>query len=156
MEENTTNEEKKFRTLRGAITGHEPDEETYFAYTASLRIHGDNLPFKEITKRLGVQPTHAHRKGEKRGPRSPGYRDDAWHYSPNIDESRPLEEHIDSLWATLKPNADYIKSLKNHFKIDVFCGYRSNCDQAGVEVPHTSLEMFTTLEIPFGVSIIIT
>jgi hypothetical protein len=39
--------------------------------------------------------------------------------------------------------------------VDVFLGYRSNCDHAGVEVPHESLEMFIELRIPFGVSIII-
>jgi len=46
--------------------------------------------------------------------------------------------------------------LKKSLTVDVFLGYRSSCDHAGIEVPHTSLEMFTELEIPFGVSIIIT
>jgi hypothetical protein len=40
--------------------------------------------------------------------------------------------------------------------VDVFLGYRSNCDTAGIEVPHTSLEMFSELQIPFGLSIIVT
>jgi hypothetical protein len=37
----------------------------------------------------------------------------------------------------------------------VFLGYRSNCETAGFEVPHTSLEMFTELQIPFGISIVV-
>jgi Domain of unknown function (DUF4279) len=147
---------KAFHTLRGGIRGEERNEPIYFAHMASLRIHGDNLPFEEISKRLGVEPTSVHRKGERRGPKSPPYRDDAWHFQPALPESEPLARHVEALWEVLKPHREYLRSLKQRYKVDVFCGYRSNCDHAGIEVPHTCLEMFTTLEIPFGVSIIIT
>lgn len=146
---------KAFRTLRGFINGEEPDEENYFCFSATLRIHGDNLPFEEISQRLGVKPTRTHRKGERRGPNSPPYRDDAWHFQPSLPESEPLELHIESLWSVVKPEVEYLKSLKDRFKVDVFCGYRSNCDHAGFEVSYKCLELFTALEIPFGVSVII-
>jgi len=146
---------KVFRTLKGAMRGEEPDEPTYFAFMASLRIHGDALPFEEITSRLGVQPTMIHRKGERRAPASPLYLDDAWHFQPALPESASLGQHIDALWQVVKPHVEYLKSLKQRYKVDVFCGYRSNCDHAGIEVPHTCLELFTALEVPFGVSIII-
>jgi hypothetical protein len=38
----------------------------------------------------------------------------------------------------------------------VFLGYRSDCETAGVEVPHASLELFTELEVAFGLSIVVT
>jgi Domain of unknown function (DUF4279) len=79
-----------------------------------------------------------------------------WSYSPPIAEKQPLEEHINALWEQIRPSRDYLLSLKKSAVVDVFLGYRSNIDQAGVEVPHTCLEMFTSLEIPFGISIIIT
>ena len=148
-------EPRSFRTLRGFLSGDEPDEPTYFAHCATLRIHGDNLPFEEITAQLGVQPTSARRKGERRGPRSPAYRDDAWHFQPALPESEPLEHHIEALWDVVEPHVEYLKSLKQWHKVDVFCGYRSNCDHAGIEVPHTCLRLFAALEVPFGVSIII-
>jgi hypothetical protein len=146
---------KAFRTLRGFITGEEPDEENYFCFSATLRIHGDNLPFEEISQRLGIRPTLTHRKGERRRPNSPPYRDDAWHFQPALPESEPLEYHIESLWSVVKPEVEYLKSLKDRYKVDVFCGYRSNCDHAGFEVSYKYLELFTALEIPFGVSVII-
>jgi hypothetical protein len=146
---------KVFRTLKGSMRGEEPHEPTYFAFMASLRIHGDALPFAEITSRLGVQPTMIHRKGERRAPKSPPYLDDAWHFQPALPESAPLGQHIDALWQVVKPHVPYLKSLKQRYKVNVFCGYRSNCDHAGIEVPHTCLELFTALEVPFGVSIII-
>ena len=76
-------------------------------------------------------------------------------YQPDVPESEHLEVHINTLWSSIKPHRDFIKSLKSQATVDVFLGYRSNCDHAGLEVPYTCLEMFTELEIPFGVSIIV-
>ena len=76
--------------------------------------------------------------------------------SPPIAEDRPLEEHINALWEQIRPARDYLVSLKQFATVDVFLGYRSNIDHAGVQVPHTCLEMFMSLEIPLGISIIIT
>lgn len=150
-----SDEPQKFRTLRGFLSGHEPDEENYFCFSATLRIHGDGVPFEEISQRLGVQPTHVYRKGERIGPSSPGYRDDAWQYEPPLPITEPLENHIDALWRVVRPAVDYVKSLKRRFCVDVFCSYRSNCDTAGFEVAHQCLEMFIALEVPFGVSVIV-
>ncbi len=147
---------KAFRTLRGFLAGEERNEETYFAYSAGLRIHGDDLPFAEIGAQLGFEPTHVHRKGERRGLRSPAYPDDAWHFESGLPEAEPLERHIEALWEVVKPHLEYLKSLKQRYKVDVFCGYRSNCDHSGIEVPHTCLQLFAALEVPFGLSIIIT
>lgn len=146
---------KSFRTLRGFLSGEEPDGPNYFHFSATLRIHGDGLPFEEISRRLGVQPTDLHHKGDRRGPRSPAYKDDAWHFQPSLDETEPLERHIEALWRVVLPSIDYLKVLKQRFKIDVFCGYRSNCDHAGFEVSYKCLELFTALEVPFGVSVIV-
>jgi hypothetical protein len=148
-------EPKMFRTLRGFLNGDEPDEANYFRFSATLRIHGDGLPFQEISQRLGVEPTHLHRKGDRSGPRSPGYRDDAWQFQPSLPEMEPLERHIEALWQVVRPQLEYLHGLKQRFKVDVFCGYRSNCDHAGFEVSHRYLELFTALEVPFGVSVIV-
>jgi hypothetical protein len=150
-----SDEPKRFRTLRGFLNGDEPDEENYFHFSATLRIRGDDVPFEEISERLGVQPTHRHHKGERRGPNSPAYRDDAWHFEPSLPETQPLERHIEALWAVVQPAVAYLRSLKQRFKVNVFCGYRSNCDTAGFEVSHKCLELFAALEVPFGVSVVI-
>lgn len=145
-----------FRTLRGFFDGDEPNEPNYFKFSATLRVDGDAVPFEQIERAVGVSPTHAHRKGERRGPRSSEYRDDAWHYQPPVPESEPLARHIEALWEVVRPAVGFLKELKSWCKVDVFCGYRSNCDTAGFEVPHTCLELFAALEVPFGVSVVIT
>ena len=131
-----------------------PLEESWFAFSATLRIHGESLDFEDIGRTLGVPPTHLHRKGEQRGARSLVWKEDAWHYRPSVEESRPLAEHLSSLWTVVKPHVSYLRSLKRRCKVDVFCGYRSNNQAAGFEVDHNCLELFTALEVPFGVSII--
>ncbi len=148
-------EDKGYRTLRGFLDGEEPDEETYFAYMASLRIFGNINNLNDITNNLGFEPTSFHKKGERRGPKSPPYKHDRWAYKAQIEEEAAIEKHIDELWTKLKPHKKYLLELKKTLTVDVFLGYRSNHDHAGVEVPHTSLEMFIELEIPFGLSIII-
>ncbi len=152
---NNEDEQKSFRTLRGFLSGEEPEEENYFAYSATLRIAGQNLDFEDISAHLGVSPSRSHRKGDQKGPSSPPFQHDMWQYKPPIDESIELGKHIDALWNAIKHAKEYLLSLKKTASVDVFLGYRSNVDTAGVEVPYTSLEMFTELEIPFGLSIII-
>lgn len=146
---------KMFHTLSNTFAGEESDEEAYFNYSATLRIFGDGVPFEEIAQRLGVTPTNWHRKGEQRRPNSVPYQSDLWSYQSPLLETEPLANHIDALWQVVRPAVAYLKALKTHFTVDVFCGYRSNCDTAGFEVSHTCLELFTALEIPFGVSVII-
>jgi len=148
-------EERHFRTLRGFITGDEPDEETRFAYSATLRIFGVIPDLGQLSASLGIEPTNVHRQGERRGERSPVFKHDMWSFTAAVAETEPLERHIDALWAAIKDKKEYLLKLKESLAVDVFLGYRSNCDHAGIEVPHTCLEMFTELQIPFGISIII-
>jgi Domain of unknown function (DUF4279) len=79
-----------------------------------------------------------------------------WAYTPPVGEEESLHKHIDALWRTIEPHKKYLLRLKRSLDLDVFLGYRSNCDMAGVEVPYKSLAMFNELEIPFGMSIIVT
>jgi len=129
-------------------------EALYFAYDACVRIFGEHLNIEEISAALKLQPTQTHRKGERQGKMRP-YEQDMWLFQPPMEESEPLHKHIDALWLALKPHKRYLLELKKSVTVDVFLGYRSNCDHAGVEVPHRSLEMFVELGIPFGLSIIV-
>jgi len=131
------------------------DAPPYFAYSASLRIYGDIDDLDAISNELGLRPTHVHRRGDKAGPKSPEYKDDAWHYKAPILEERPLDEHIQALWTALKSHQAYLLLLKDTLTIDVFCGYRTNHWGAGFQVDSESLEMFVVLNISFGVSIIV-
>jgi hypothetical protein len=79
-----------------------------------------------------------------------------WSFTAPVNQTEPLHVHIDTLWSAFRARKDYLLQLKRQLKVDIFLGYRSNCDHAGIEVPHHSLAMFLELEVPFGVSIILT
>jgi hypothetical protein len=130
------------------------NESLYFSYDACVRIFGERLNLEEISAALMLQPTRTHRKGDRwRGMRP--FEQDMWLFQPPMEESEPLHRHIDALWLALKPHKQCLLELKKSCTVDVFLGYRSSCDHAGVEVPCSSLEMFSELEIPFGLSIIV-
>jgi len=129
------------------------DEPVFFRFRASLRISGKGLEFDDISRTLGLTPTHQHRKGEPHGHGS--RRQDIWIYQAPIDKERPLDEHIMALWNAVRPHIPYLRELKRKFHVDVFCGYRSNSSTAGFEVDHRCLGLFTELDVPFGVSVII-
>ena len=133
----------------------EPDEELYFAHSASLRIFGAIPDLDEITRRLGVLPTSSHRRGERRGPKSKPYPHDMWSYTASVKESEPLHVHIDALWNTFRQRKQYLLELKQTLTVDVFMGYRSNCQTAGFGVPYQSLEIFNELQSRFELSIIL-
>ncbi len=129
------------------------DVPVFRRFRASLRISGDGLDMDEISRTLGLVPTHTHRKGE---PHGHGFRSQSiWICEPAIDSTRPLDEHIMALWDAVRPHIPYLRELKKKFHVDIFCGYRSNSDNAGFEVDYRCLGLFAELEIPFGVSVII-
>jgi hypothetical protein len=127
--------------------------ESYFAFSATLRVHGANLPLDEITAQMGVRPTHEHRRGEIPRPNARPYPTDAWHFTAPVDEEAELTVHLRTLWSAVEPHVEYLKSL--NAEVDVFCGYRSNNGSAGFQVEPDALQIFSALEVPFGLSVIV-
>ncbi len=134
----------------------EVDETPYFSYSATLRIFGTIPDLDEITRNLGIPPTHFHRRGDRRSELHAGYEHDMWSYRAPVDRAMPLHTHIDTLWEMIRGRTRYLLSLKSgDLTVDVFLGYRSSSDTAGVEIPYQSLEIFRELQVPFGLSIIV-
>lgn len=131
-------------------------DKPYFRYSAALRIFSDsNLDFEDIQEKLVLSPTKTHRKGEQRSPNATEYAHDMWMYRSKMDDSEPLGAHLTDLWTLLKPNKHYLLNLKRTATVDIFCGYRSDSDTAGIHVSHESLEIFRELKIDFRLSIIV-
>ena len=148
---------KSFNTLKGFVTGEEPKEiKPFFAHNATLRIFSEaELDFEDLGAVLGVTPTTTVRRGQRVGPRSPPATGDVWMYRAPVPDESDLYEHIDALWRTLPPNVSFLRALKTRATVEVFLGYSSNIDHAGIRVPHASLELFTALELDFSLNIIV-
>jgi hypothetical protein len=136
-------------------SGEGQDKAIYFAYSATLRIFGNIPDLDEITQRLGVTPSDTHRRGDRHWGRLPPSEHDMWMYCAPVKDTEALHVHIETLWNTFRERKEYLLQLKQELTVDVFLGYRSNCDNAGVEVPYQSLEIFRELRVPFGLSIIV-
>jgi hypothetical protein len=60
-----------------------------------------------------------------------------------------LDAHLQTLWADIAPARDFLLSMKSQFRVDVFCGYRSNSDHPGFQVEPKSLAIFAdAAEVP--------
>ena len=129
------------------------DQPDYFLHSAILRIHGIDLPLEEISQTLGVLPTHVHRRGERRRPSSAPFDDDAWHLASSLPREREMTEHLRDLWRIVQPCTDYLLALDA--RVDVFCGYRSNNGTGGFRVEPDALAIFTALDAPLGISVIV-
>ncbi len=131
-------------------------EEPYYCYSATLRIFGDRVPFEEIENRLALLPTSSHRVGERPVPTSTVvFKQDMWSYRAPLAEEEALDRHIAALHAVLKPHIAYLKSLRDRWQVDVFCGYRSNSATAGFTVGPKALQLFHELDVPFDVSVVV-
>lgn len=127
----------------------------YKHFRVWLRIYGDEVPLDQLTRTLGLQPSDQHRKGDRRSPGATPWEHDMWSYRPPVDQVRPPSEHISALWDAIRPNIEYLRSLRPRLTVNVFCGYRSNCDHAGFEVEPRCLGLFQELDTPFDVSVIV-
>jgi hypothetical protein len=124
-------------------------------YSATLRIFGDLPDLKSISRKLGVDPTHTHHKGEPYRQMS-RFAHDMWSYTTPVRHTEPLHKHLDALWTVLKPHRHYLHRLKRTATVDIFLGCRSDSARFGIELPHSSLAIFQELGISFELSIVVT
>lgn len=73
------------------------EEPPYFSYSAALRVFGSISDLDQVTRNLGLNPTHAHRSGAIRSPHSKPYTQDMWMY--------------EALWASL----NHFRSISTHY-----------------------------------------
>jgi hypothetical protein len=127
----------------------------YFNYSASLRIHNSPEIYEELSSIW--QPTHMHKKGNINEKNNKKWENSAWILKSPVGEEKSLNEHLEWLWNKIKPHADYLCMLRSkNVHMDIFCGFRTDCDNAGFEIEPRVYEMLTKLNIPIGFSIILT
>ena len=127
--------------------------EYYKSYSASFRIIGEELPFEEIESTLNLTATYKHRKGDKRGTHV--LQDDRWTLESLLPEAEELGAHLEWLWSKLSSQKQYLVDLKDKYHLDVFAGYRSDCDHCGTVISAQGITICYELNIPFELSIII-
>lgn len=133
------------------------ETEIYFRFSASLRVMDAPECHAEIGEATGLKPSHIHLKGaianEKSGRRWPN---DIWLLASPLAETAELTEHLNWLWQQVQPHQDYFRLLvESGVKMDILCGYRSNCDHCGFGVDPNAVEIAQKLGIRLEFSVII-
>ena len=107
---------------------------------------------EEISTTLGLQPSHTHRAGDL-GKFGAHFPDDMWALDSSLGREADMETHLEWLVNQLKPHVEYLKALKDEYKIDIFCAYTSIGD-GGLSLPPATLSVICELGVNLEISII--
>lgn len=90
---------------------------------ASLRVFGDGLEPEEVSALLGRPPTRQHRKGDPANGTSGDAVEPtgAWILDSPLPEKTELEEHIETLLASLSNDMDEWAQLTDRFSASILC-----------------------------------
>jgi hypothetical protein len=120
----------------------------------AFTISGVGLNIEDISRVLGLAPTHVHRVGEPNMIGKP-FPHDMWMLNSELSGTEPLDAHLMWLIKKLRPHYDFIKSLKSNAELSVYCGLNCKNDQCGFSLRPEALAIFTELGIPMEVTILI-
>lgn len=103
------------------------EQESGVAIKAVFRVMGPDLDPAAVTQILDLEPSEAHRRGDRRvgasGRRYSDYAEGFWGWSPGLPEGEPLIEHLRALLDVLEPKAMSLQQLKEMgLRLDLFVG----------------------------------
>lgn len=77
-----------------------------------------------------------------------------WLFDSNemISEHEILEIHLDYFNEIFLKHIVLLKELQRKDSLTIYCYYRTNLDSSGIDIPHKSLELYSELKIPFGIT----
>ncbi len=81
-------------------------------FSATLRIFGDIKDLHEITNQVMLDPTHVHKKNERRSQHSEPYHQNMWSYTAPVADESPLSDHLDALYEVFRPHIAYLKDTQ--------------------------------------------
>ncbi|MHA7840165.1 MAG: DUF4279 domain-containing protein [bacterium] len=89
----------------------------------SLRVFGDGLEPDEVSALLGREPSRSHRKGDPvRADRKGGVEPTGvWILDSHLSEKCEIEEHVESLLASVSNDVDEWSSLTDQFSASILC-----------------------------------
>ena len=113
----------------------------------SLRISGQELNLREITKQLHMSPTHAYKKGESfldrwRGGEKIVYREDCWLAETETEPGETPELALTRFVVELLPFTDFLKRLSQSADITILVSVYPESEQVNL---HLSPEVIAAL-----------
>ena len=114
-------------------------KEGVFSSRASVRVYGTGLVPQEVTLKLGIDPSRATQDGESA----------MWVFSTKgiIDETAPLEVHIQHIVDKLGPMSEALVELQRMYTTDILCYFASQSDTGGFVLSTDLLSRLASLKL---------
>jgi hypothetical protein len=123
----------------------------------TLRIMGDDLVPKEITRLLGASPTLAYAKGDKKVGGKTGKvwirKGGMWSLSAADKEPENVDAQIDEILSQLTSNLSVWVGIGKRYKMDLFCGFFMGSCEEGLTISARSLAALGQRGIEAGLCI---
>jgi hypothetical protein len=111
----------------------------------TLALYSEELEPEEVSSALGVKPTSAHRRCERRGPRSPPAPSAAWLLTPHGHDAEPAEAVIDRLLKRLPEDPAVWCDLRMRHDIQIRFGLHMTGWNKGLSIPLEQVTCFAKL-----------
>jgi hypothetical protein len=125
-----------------AEVGGDPDE-----CGVCLAIHGEELIPDEITELLGCQSTDSHLRGEKKGPRSPGFSKGAWFLRVRGAPPDTAEILTRKILMMVPANPEIWNQLKKRFAVQIRYGIHFSGWNKGFGLSHDVIAWMAVLGV---------
>lgn len=119
----------------------------------TLRITGDDLIPDEITRLLGVAPTFAQSKGEKRVDRKFHARFGMWQLETAARIPADMDGQIQEILNQATNDLAVWQSLAKRYEIDLFCGLMMARSNEGISLSAQSIAALGERGIEVGLDI---
>jgi len=124
---------------------------------ATLRLIGDDLIPKQISKMLGRNPTSSQMKGEslptKDLSRQRTARTGAWHLKARPFEPEDIDAQVRELLNELTDDLEIWRQLAARYRVGLFCGLFMRGVNEGMTLSPQTLEMLGVRGIELGLDI---
>lgn len=101
----------------------------------TLALYSAELEPEEVSRALGIEPTSAHRRGEKRGSNSPPSLTGAWFLKEHGRDAEPAEAIIDRLLKRLPEGPAVWRDLSIRHNIQFRFGLHMTGWNKGLSIP---------------------
>jgi hypothetical protein len=123
------------------------------SFEVSVIFYSPELVPEELTALLGVQPTHAARKGSQRSPRQAPLRKGVWYISRAAASPIELEEVLSEMLDTLPSDPEVWKGLAARFEITISIALYLEAWSRGFELSLAATQRIAALGASIGVSV---
>ena len=113
-----------------------------------LAVYSDELDPEAVTALLGNAPTASHRRGERRGPRSPPYKRGGWFLQLRSRAPRQVNELVADLLDRLPRDEGVMQRLRDAYEVQLRIALHLGGFNQGFEVSPGIVERIAKLKVP--------